>query len=144
MAESSSESEFINSSSTEIWARPKSRLIMSSRPSRVVIFWISLVSVIILYWTWSLSSSPSTLSTPVVEVDASSHQECINDGYLLSTKIRKCKTRNLLQSVKPFQFKPKQISLTFFGILGQMGISWVTYDGDQVGSIHTHYADPSL
>ena len=134
MAESSSGSDPLIPPSPQLWTRPKSHLVMASKPSKLMIFWISLLSVIILYWTWS--STPSTSSeTPVTEDGAASHRKCLNDGYLLTKKIRDCETRRLLQSAKPLQYKPQQISLTFFGVKGQMGISWVTYDGDQVAKM---------
>ena len=57
---------------------------------------------------------------------------CVNRRYLLTKKVDECESRGKLKSVAPQHFRPRQASLTFFGVQGQMGVSWVTYDGRQV------------
>ena len=107
---------------------------VSLRPKPIVIS-ICLLFVVLMYWTWSSTSSSkaSFIKSGVDPLLKNSNLRCINDDFLLTKKIRRCENDGSLKSVKPLEFKPRQISLTFFGVKGEMGVSWVTYDGDQVG-----------
>ena len=91
-------------------------------------------SVIMVYWLWSIS--PTMLKTTQKTIgnpEASSRGgHCLNDNYLLTKKIRTCEDRFLLKPVKPRNFRPRQVSLTYYGVKGEMGVSWVTYDGKMV------------
>ena len=106
--------------------------IVTLRPKPIVIS-VCLLFVLLLYWTWiSASSSKSSFIKTDADLLQNSNLRCINDGYLLTKKIRRCEQDRELKSVKPLEFKPRQVSLTYFGVKGEMGVSWVTYDGDQV------------
>ena len=54
-------------------------------------------------------------------------EKCLDEKFLLTRKIRRC--GKSLKSVRQGQFHPQQISLTYYGVEGEMGVSWVTFDG---------------
>ena len=121
------------------------RLPYSFRPPKARVLLVCIFSTVFLFWTWQSSSWSSSPSLPAyssrytgqindnsISTEKLSKLRCVFNNNSLAKKIFDCDRRGGLKSVSPENFRPREVSLTFYGVQGQIGVSWVTFDGRQV------------